>query len=219
MPHNPEPLTTELLLHAYASGYFPMADAADDPGYFWVYPEFRGVIPLDRFHLPRSLAKVVKRGRFRVRVDHDFAAVIAACAAPDDGARRNTWINTPIRQAYTELHQRGFAHSVECYDGAGALVGGLYGVRLNGAFFGESMFSRTTDASKVALVHLIARLRQGGFTLLDTQFLTPHLARFGTEEIPRADYLKRLQAALNVKADFNRLGAEPTAASVLAALG
>ncbi|MBP7064567.1 leucyl/phenylalanyl-tRNA--protein transferase [Ferrovibrio sp.] len=221
MPQNPEPLTTDLLLHAYASGYFPMADSADDPGYYWVYPERRGVIPLDHFHLPRSLAKTLRRGPFRVRVDHDFPAVIAACAEPSPDPldmRRNTWINQPIRAAYIELHRRGFAHSVECYDVGDRLVGGLYGVRLNGAFFGESMFSRATDASKLALAYLVARLRLGGFLLLDTQFQTPHLARFGTEEIPRAEYLHRLQAALAVRADFRRMAPEPAPDEVLAAL-
>lgn len=221
MPHNPQPLTTDLLLHAYASGYFPMADSADDPGYFWVYPELRGVIPLERFHLPRSLAKALRDGGFRVHVDRDFPAVIAACAEPSRNPlsqRRNTWINAIICDAYTELHRQGFAHSVECYDAEDRLVGGLYGVRLKGAFFGESMFSRATDASKVALVHLVARLRAGGFALLDTQFLTPHLARFGTEEIPRGDYLRRLGAALTVVADFHRLPMDADAATVLAAL-
>ncbi|WP_430398256.1 leucyl/phenylalanyl-tRNA--protein transferase [Ferrovibrio sp.] len=221
MPHNPQPLTTDLLLHAYASGYFPMADSADDPGYFWVYPEYRGVIPLDRFHLPRSLAKTVRNGSFRVHVDRDFAAVIAACAEPSRdplSQRRNTWINAVIRNAYTELHRKGFAHSVECYDDEDRLVGGLYGVRLNGAFFGESMFSRATDASKVALVHLVARLRMGGFVLLDTQFITSHLARFGAEEIRRAEYLERLGEALDVTADFGRMPLDATPANVLAAL-
>ncbi|WP_428247481.1 leucyl/phenylalanyl-tRNA--protein transferase [Ferrovibrio sp.] len=221
MPHNPQPLTTDLLLHAYASGYFPMADSADDPGYFWVYPELRGVIPLDRFHLPRSLAKAVRGGGFRVHVDRDFPAVITACAEPSGdplSQRRNTWINAVIRDAYIELHRQGFAHSVECYDAEDRLVGGLYGVRLKGAFFGESMFSRATDASKIALVHLVARLRTGGFALLDTQFLTPHLARFGTEEIPRGDYLRRLGAALTIAPDFHHLPVDADAATVLAAL-
>ncbi len=221
MPHNPQPLTTELLLRAYASGYFPMADAADDPGYYWVYPEWRGVIPLDRFHLPRSLGKTLRRAPFRITINQDFPAVIAACAMPAAdplSPRRSTWINAIIRAAYIELHRHGFAHSVECRDGGGDLVGGLYGVCLNGAFFGESMFSRATDASKLALAYLVARLRHGGFALLDTQFQTPHLARFGTEEIPRAEYLRRLDLALDTKADFHRMMPEPTPDMVLAAL-
>ncbi len=199
----PEPLTPELLLQAYARGYFPMSDRADDPGYFWVYPQRRGIIPLTGFHLPRKLARTVRSGRFRVSVDRDFAAVIAACAEPGDHPqRRNTWINTVIRDAYIELHRLGFAHSVECRDEAGGLVGGLYGVRLGAAFFGESMFSRATDASKVALVHLVARLIAGGFCLLDSQFITPHLMQFGATEIPRQKYLDLLFDALPRSADF-----------------
>lgn len=199
----PEPLTPELLLHAYARGYFPMADSADDPGYFWVYPQRRGIIPLDAFHLPRKLARVVRSGRFRVSVDWDFPAVIAACAEPGPHPqRRNTWINAVIRDAYTELHRLGFAHSVECRDENGTLVGGLYGVRLGAAFFGESMFSRATDASKVALVHLVGRLKAGGFCLLDSQFITAHLMQFGAIEIPRQRYLDLLFDALPRSADF-----------------
>lgn len=198
----PEPLTPELLLQAYARGYFPMADSADDPGYFWVYPQRRGILPLERFHVPRKLGRTVRSNRFRVTVDQDFAAVIAACAAPTDHPqRRNTWINQTIRNAYIQLHRLGFAHSVECWDDSG-LVGGLYGVKLGAAFFGESMFSRATDASKVALVHLVGRLIAGGFVLLDTQFVTPHLMQFGAVEVPREKYLDLLFDALPRRADF-----------------
>lgn len=203
MSAHPEPLTPELLLQAYARGYFPMADAADDPGYFWVYPTKRGILPLDRFHVPHKLARRVRRGDFTVRIDRDFAGVIAACAAPTDHPQRNsTWINATIRDAYIELHRLGFAHSVECYDADGRMVGGLYGVRLGAAFFGESMFSRATDASKVALVHLVGRLIAGGFTLLDTQFVTEHLKQFGAIEVKRAEYLELLMDALPRRADF-----------------
>lgn len=209
MSVQPEPLTPELLLQAYARGYFPMADSAEDPDYYWVYPQQRGILPLDGFHLPRRLARVVRAGRFRVIADRDFAGVIAACAElTGHPHRQNTWINATIRDAYGELHRLGFAHSVECYDAADRLVGGLYGVRLGGAFFGESMFSRQADASKVALVHLVARLRAGGFSLLDTQFVTEHLKQFGAVEIPRQQYLELLFDALPRSADFYCFGAE-----------
>jgi leucyl/phenylalanyl-tRNA--protein transferase len=209
MSAHPEPLTPELLLQAYARGYFPMADAADDPGYFWVYPTRRGILPLDDFHVPHKLARKVRRGDFSLRIDTDFAGVIAACAEPTPHPQRsNTWINQTIRDAYTELHRLGFAHSVECYDESGAMVGGLYGVRLGAAFFGESMFSRATDASKVALVHLVGRLISGGFTLLDTQFVTEHLKQFGAIEVKRDDYLELLMDALPRRADFYCLGAD-----------
>ena len=209
MSVRPEPLTPELLLQAYARGYFPMADRADDPGYYWVYPHYRGILPLDAFHLPRRLARVVRAGRFRVVADHDFPAVIDACATPTGHPlRQNTWINATIRDAYIQLHRLGFAHSIECYDANGQLAGGLYGVRLGAAFFGESMFSRQTDASKVALVHLVARLRAGGFCLLDTQFVTEHLKQFGAIEIPRQEYLALLFDALPRNADFYCFGPE-----------
>lgn len=199
----PEPLTPELLLQAYARGYFPMADSADDPSYFWVYPQRRGIIPLDGFHLPKKLARKIRAGLFRVTVDQDFAAVIAACAeATNHPQRRNTWINETIRNAYIQLHRLGFAHSVECWSARGDLVGGLYGVQLGAAFFGESMFSRETDASKIALVHLVGRLIAGGFELLDTQFVTPHLMQFGAIEISRDRYLELLFDALPRRADF-----------------
>ncbi|MCW0232605.1 MAG: leucyl/phenylalanyl-tRNA--protein transferase [Ferrovibrio sp.] len=216
MSQHPEPLTPELLLQAYARGYFPMADAADDPGYFWVYPTRRGILPLDRFHVPHKLARKVRQGIYTVRVDTDFAGVIAACAEPTPHPqRRSTWINATIRDAYTDLHRLGFAHSVECYDETGTMVGGLYGVRLGAAFFGESMFSRATDASKVALVHLAGRLIAGGFTLLDTQFVTEHLKQFGAIEVKRADYLELLMDALPRRADFYCLPPDAPPALVL----
>lgn len=187
-------ITPEIMLRAYAAGIFPMAETADDPGLFWVEPEWRGIIPLDGFHLSSRLARTVRADRFEVRVDSDFAAVIAACAEerPD---RPETWINRRIREIFGELFTLGHAHTVECWR-EGRLVGGLYGLSLGAAFFGESMFHRETDASKVALVHLVARLRHGRYQLLDTQFQTGHLAQFGTIEIPRDAYRLRLEEAL-----------------------
>lgn len=199
-------ITPELLLNAYASGVFPMADSRDDQDMFWVDPNLRGILPLDNFHIPRSLKKLVRQNRFNVSVNRDFRGVVSRCAAPARG-RDNTWISEQIEDLYTDLHRFGFAHSVECWLG-GTLVGGLYGVCLAGAFFGESMFHTETGASKVALVHLVARLVKGGFTLLDTQFGTEHLAQFGVIEIPREEYHKRLELALSVEnADFHRLEA------------
>lgn len=193
-------ITPQLLLRAYAAGLFPMAESADSPELHWFDPPQRGVLPLDGVHIPKRLARTVRAGRFRVTVDQAFADVIAGCAAPMPG-RTNTWINDEITALYTTLHKAGFARSVECWDGD-RLVGGLYGVALGGAFFGESMFSRATDASKVALVHLLARLRAAGFALLDTQFVTDHLARFGTVEIERVEYRRRLDAALALRPDW-----------------
>jgi leucyl/phenylalanyl-tRNA---protein transferase len=193
-------LTPELLLEAYAAGIFPMAEGADDRELFWVDPVRRGVLPLDGFHVPRRLARTLRGGRFEIRCDSAFDAVMRSCAAASDD-RPQTWINDEIVTLYTELFRRGAAHSVESWLD-GELVGGLYGVHLGAVFFGESMFSRVTDASKVALVHLVARLRQGGFTLLDTQFVTEHLQRFGAIEIPRREYHSRLQAALARRAYF-----------------
>ncbi|HUK10853.1 MAG TPA: leucyl/phenylalanyl-tRNA--protein transferase [Stellaceae bacterium] len=193
-------LTPELLLRAYASGLFPMADSAEDPELYWVDPDPRGVLPLERFHLPHRLRRTVRRGPFEIRVDTDFAAVMRACAEPTE-IRPQTWINDAILRLYGELHAKGFAHSVETWT-EGELVGGLYGVTLGGAFFGESMFSRMRDASKVALVHLVARLMVGGFTLLDTQFVTEHLRQFGAIEIPRRRYRRLLAAALTRTAYF-----------------
>ena len=190
----------DLLLRAYASGVFPMAENADDPEVFWVRPESRGIIPLDGFHVPKSLAKIVRSGRFEVRFDSDFEGIIAGCAESRAG-RRSTWINQPIRQAYAALFDRGHCHTVEAWR-EGRLVGGLYGVTLGGAFFGESMFSRETDASKVCLVHLVERLRARRFRLLDTQFTTEHLKRFGAVDIPRDKYERLLEEALQGDARF-----------------
>jgi leucyl/phenylalanyl-tRNA--protein transferase len=191
-------VTPELMLRAYRAGLFPMAETRRGDRLYWLDPELRGVLPLGGFHLPRRLLRTVLAGRFEVAVDHDFAATIAGCAAAAPG-REDTWINPEIERLFTELHRLGYAHSVECRQ-EGELVGGLYGVTMGGAFFGESMFSRARDASKVALVHLVARLRIGGFRLLDTQFLTNHLAQFGAVEIGRDAYKALLAAALDARA-------------------
>lgn len=201
----PQPLDPELLIRAYSAGLFPMAENRDSPDVFWVEPKRRGIFPLDTFRPSRSLAKELKRDRFDVTADTDFRAVMRACAESAPG-REDSWINGQILDAYAALHDQGFAHSVECRQG-GALVGGLYGVSIGGAFFGESMFSRISDASKVALAHLIARLNVGGYTLLDTQFLTPHLASLGAVEIDRKAYMTRLASALGVTGDFGALDA------------
>lgn len=193
-------ITPEVLLKAYACGIFPMAESATDPGLFWIEPELRGVLPLDGFLLSDRLARTVRGDRFEVRIDTAFEAVMDGCAAPARG-RQKTWINERIRKLYGDLHAVGRCHSVEAWRG-GRLVGGLYGVRLGGAFFGESMFHTETDASKVALVHLVARLKLGGFRLLDTQFVTDHLRRFGAIETPRRDYHRLLEAALDEEGDF-----------------
>jgi leucyl/phenylalanyl-tRNA--protein transferase len=193
-------LTPEILLRAYAVGLFPMAERRDDPTLYWVDPEKRGILPLERFHVPSRLRRIVRQNAFEVRCDTAFAAVIRECAAPGPN-RTESWINAGIVDLYTTLFEMGRAHSVECWH-AGRLVGGLYGVALGAAFFGESMFSRKSNASKVALVHLVARLRRGGFRLLDTQFVTPHLARLGAVEIGRAAYHQRLQVAVGRPADF-----------------
>lgn len=190
----------DLLLKAYASGVFPMAEHADDPEVFWVRPETRGIIPLDAFHVPKSLAKTVRAERFAIAFDSDFSGVIEGCAEAAPG-RLSTWINGPIRAAYGELFRRGHCHTVEARREE-RLVGGLYGVTLGRAFFGESMFSRETDASKVCLVHLVARLRERGFVLLDTQFTTGHLKRFGAVDVPRRRYERLLEAAMDGEARF-----------------
>ena len=194
-------LDPDTVLRAYASGIFPMADSATAGDVFWVEPKRRGVLPLADFHLPASLAKTLKSERFTLTVDRAFAAVLAACAEPVPG-RADTWINPLIAEAYAALHARGQAHSIEVWTDDGTLAGGLYGVRIGGAFFGESMFTRVRDASKCALAALVARLRVGRFTLLDTQFLTDHLARFGASEISARAYRAQLAAALGVSADF-----------------
>lgn len=193
----------EDLIDCYRRGVFPMADARHDRRVFLVDPARRGVLPLETFHVSRRLARTVRSDRFEVRTDTAFAEVVAACAAPRSG-RMETWINEPIQAMCDALFARGLAHSVETWLD-GRLVGGLYGLALGGAFFGESMFSTERDASKVALAHLVARLKVGGFRLLDAQFLTEHLATFGAEEISRGEYLERLTAALEVRADFRRL--------------
>jgi leucyl/phenylalanyl-tRNA--protein transferase len=195
-----EELTPEILLRAYAMGIFPMSDSRDDPDIHWIDPRLRGVLPLDGFHISRSLAKRIRSGRFRVTADTAFEAVVEACAARDE-----TWISLRIQHHYAKLHRLGFAHSIEVWDGE-ALVGGVYGVTLGAAFFGESMFSRVTDGSKLALAHTVHRLRAGGFRLFDTQFLTPHLASLGGKEITRAEYHDLLADALNHAATFDPRG-------------
>jgi leucyl/phenylalanyl-tRNA---protein transferase len=187
-------ITPQVLLKAYACGIFPMAESADDNALYWIEPERRGILPLDRVHVPRRLARTIKRGGFEVRIDNDFEAVIDGCAASRAG-RRSTWINGRIRNLYAELFAMRHCHTVEVWDD-GELIGGLYGVHLGRAFFGESMFSKARDASKIALVYLVARLKFGGFELLDTQFLTGHLARFGAIEVARAEFQRLLEAAL-----------------------
>jgi leucyl/phenylalanyl-tRNA--protein transferase len=186
-------VTPELMLRAYRSGLFPMAETRRGDRLYWLDPEQRGILPLDGFHLPKRLLRTALSDSFTIRADQDFAAVIAACATPAEG-REDTWINRDIERLFTSLHLQGHAHSVEAWQN-GVLVGGLYGVVLGGAFFGESMFSHVRDASKVALVHLVARLRMGGFRLLDTQFVTAHLSQFGAFEIPRAQYKAALDRA------------------------
>jgi len=193
-------ITPEVLLKAYACGIFPMAESADDPALYWIEPERRGIIDLDRFHVPARLVRTVRSDRFLVRVDRDFDGVIAGCSQPMPG-RTRTWINSRIRDLYRRLYERGDCHTVEVYE-AGRLVGGLYGVSLGRAFFGESMFHRERDASKVALVHLVARLRAGRYCLLDTQFVTDHLRTFGAIEVPRPAYHRLLDAALIGEGDF-----------------
>ena len=208
-----EHITPDLLLKAYACGVFPMAEDRTDPGLFWVDPKQRGILPLDRFHVPRRLARLVKGDRFDVRVNSAFVTVVEACAAAADN-RPSTWINKEIVRLYTALNERGYAHSVECWLDE-ELVGGLYGVDLGGAFFGESMFHRVTDASKVALVHLVARLKAGGYTLLDTQFVTDHLRQFGAVEIGRDAYQARLREAILVSGNFYSLPEDVASATIL----
>jgi leucyl/phenylalanyl-tRNA--protein transferase len=202
-------ITPALLLQAYASGVFPMAESAEAEELFWVDPQRRGILPLDRLHVSRRLARSFLKGGFDIRVDADFAGVLDACAD-----RPETWINRQIRRLYLELHRLGHAHSVEIWQD-GALAGGLYGVALGAAFFGESMFSRHRDASKFALIALVARLRAGGFRLLDTQFVTDHLARLGAVEIGRAAYHRELDAAVNRPARFLALPAGTSRQSLL----
>ncbi len=196
-------ITPDLLLHAYAQGFFPMAESAASKDVFWVDPEQRGIMPLDHFHMPRRLARSVRQDIYTVTLNRAFRSVMEGCAAVAHD-RDSTWINQQILGLYTTLHNRGHAHSIEAWQG-GQLVGGLYGVSLGGAFFGESMFHRARDASKIALVHLIARLKAGGFQLLDTQFITDHLQQFGTIEIPRKAYHKLLEPAVHGTGDIGAL--------------
>ena len=207
-------ITPQVLLKAYSCGIFPMAESADDPALYWIEPQFRGVLPLDTVHLPKRLRRTIRQDTFEVRVDSTFEGVISGCAASRPG-RRSTWINKRIRQLYGELFTQGACHTIETWR-KGKLVGGLYGVQLKGAFFGESMFSREDDASKVALVHLVARLIDGGFTLLDTQFVTEHLRQFGTMEVPREDFHGLLEAAMQAEGDFLRLSVTANGAQALA---
>lgn len=203
------------LLACYARGVFPMADGREADDVYLVDPPVRGILPIERFHIPRRLARTVRADPFEIRADTAFEAVLDACAAPRAGAE-DSWINGPIRSLYLDLHRAGHAHSLECWKG-GALAGGLYGVRLGGAFFGESMVSMARDASKVALVHLVARLRSGGYRLLDAQFHNDHLAQFGLIEIERADYHARLAEALVAPADPAALSRPLTGAQSLQA--
>lgn len=209
MKDEPPEITPAILLHAYASGVFPMAEAAGADELFWVDPKVRGILPLDGLHVPRRLARSFLRGDFEIRVDHDFAAVVDACAE-----RPETWINAPIRRLYGELHAMGHAHSVEVWQD-GTLAGGLYGVSLGAAFFGESMFSRRRDTSKFALIALVARLVAGDFRLLDTQFVTEHLARLGAVTVSRADYHRALDAVVGRPADFDALPRDASRQSLL----
>lgn len=197
-------LTADLILRAYQAGIFPMAEAEDDDDVFWVSPEMRGIIPLDEFKVSKSLRKLLKRNLFQIKVDTDFEATIEGCAHSGSD-RDSTWINPTIRRLYGELFERGHCHTVEVWDGA-ELVGGLYGLSIGSAFFGESMFHRRTDASKIALAHLVDRLKAGGYTLLDTQFLTDHLASMGGTEIPRENYEALLTDAIRKPANFYAVG-------------
>jgi len=206
-------ITPQVLLKAYTCGIFPMAESADDPALYWIEPQQRGILLLDQVHVPKRLARTIRQGVFDVRIDSDFEGVIDGCAASRAG-RRTTWINRKIRALYRDLFRAGYCHTVETWVG-GRLVGGLYGVALNGAFFGESMFSTERDASKVALVHLCARLIHGGFSLLDTQFVTDHLRQFGTIEIDRSEFHALLEKALAHEADFDALSPQASPQEVL----
>lgn len=188
-------ITWQFLLTAYANGYFPMANTKDNPILHWMYPEMRGILPLDAFHTPKSLGKFIKKSPFRITTNTAFPEVIRACAEITN-ERKETWINEQIIKLYCELWENGFAHSVECWHES-KLVGGLYGVAIGGAFFGESMFSRSSNASKVALVHLVGLLKNAGYTLLDAQFSNEHLKQFGIIEIPRNNYLEKLAQAIS----------------------
>jgi leucyl/phenylalanyl-tRNA--protein transferase len=204
-PSRPETISVAALIQAYSYGVFPMAESRDDPDIMWIDPEWRGILPLDTFHVPKRLARTIRTTPYTVTVDKAFAKVIEACAVPGRG-RAKTWINDVIERSYIELHQNGHAHSVEVYEGE-ALIGGLYGVSIGAAFFGESMFSTARDVSKIALAHLVARLKAGNYKLLDTQFVTEHLTQFGAIEIPRGQYHDKLRPAIDAKANFYALGA------------
>lgn len=210
-------ITPQVLLKAYSCGIFPMAESADDPALYWIEPQQRGILPLDKVHIPRRLARTIRTTPFEVRVDTNFEGVIEGCAAARPG-RRSTWINGRIRTLYRDLFQQGHCHTIEVWNGAD-LIGGLYGVAVGAAFFGESMFSTQRDASKIALVHLVARLIHGGFVLLDTQFVTDHLRQFGTVEVDRDEFHRQLDEALKHKGgDFHALPAVPEAEQVLATI-
>ncbi len=202
-------LTPDMLLRAYAAGIFPMAQSRDSAEIHWVDPKFRGVFPLQNFHISRSLARAISKDTYNIRTNSAFSDVVAACAD-----RPETWINRPITTLYQSLHFRGHAHSLEVWQDS-SLIGGVYGVSLGAAFFGESMFSRATNASKIALAHLVHRLVAGGYQLFDTQFLTPHLKSLGAVEISRTDYHRQLKAALQRNASFNPPGYSVTSADVL----
>jgi leucyl/phenylalanyl-tRNA--protein transferase len=210
-PARPETISVAALIRAYSYGVFPMAETRDDPDIMWIDPEWRGVLPLNAFHIPKRLVRTLRTTLLEVRVDAAFDAVIAACAKPARG-RPKTWINDVIERSYIELHRAGHAHSVEVYD-RGELIGGLYGVSIGAAFFGESMFSVQRDASKIALAHLVARLRAGKYKLLDTQFVTEHLTQFGAIEIPRGRYQDLLRPAVDARANFYELGGAGAAVS------
>lgn len=209
-------ITPQVLLKAYTCGIFPMAESADDPALYWIEPQHRGILPLDAIHVPRRLKRTLRTTALTVRIDTDIEGVIEGCAASRTG-RRSTWINERIRTLYCELFELGHCHTVEVWD-RDELVGGLYGVALNGAFFGESMFSYVRDASKIALLHLSARLAYGGFKLLDTQFVTDHLRQFGTIELNREEFHRLLEYALDADADFFRLSREASPDQIIAIL-
>jgi len=209
-------ITPQVLLKAYTCGIFPMAESADDPALYWIEPQHRGILPLDAVHVPRRLARTLRIAPYAVRIDTNIEGVIEGCASSRPG-RRSTWINERIRSLYRDLFNLGHCHTVEVWDGS-RLVGGLYGVALNGAFFGESMFSYARDASKIALVHLAARLAHGGFRLLDTQFVTDHLRQFGTVELNREEFHRLLEKALDVQADFLRLPTDAPPEEILSIL-
>lgn len=206
-------ITPQVLLKAYSCGIFPMAESADDPALYWIEPEQRGIIPLNEIHIPKRLARTVRAAPYEIRIDHDFEQVIDACATPAPG-RKKTWINQRIRELYGALFDKGHCHTVECWLD-GELVGGLYGVSLGGAFFGESMFHTKRDASKVALAHLAARLKFGNYVLLDTQFVTDHLATFGAIELDREQYHSQLESALPISGAFSAFSGDSSPSLVL----